>query len=319
MDKQYVALKIKQLILSGNLIYTIALYPFLGYSEKQRCLLGAAVRYRLIKRLEKKYSHIRNNDTPNPPFSGVEQDILYNPKDNTRKKCVWVYWHQGYQNAPTIVKICIDSIFKNCDREVILLNKDNFSNYITLPDYILNKFCDGMISIAHFSDLIRCALLLKYGGTWLDATCFVTKGKLLDRILDAKLFFFHQLRHDLEPIRISNWCISSDPNNNIIRFVYICLCDYWRKNNSIIDYFLFHNFVEIAINYYPEEWANVMPLHNDYPHFVQNNADQLFSLETWNLIKHFSPIQKLSYKMKKSSFTDQITYYDYLMNSRNDN
>ena len=53
---------------------------------------------------------------------------------------------------------------------VRILTKDNFKEYIDIPDYVLEKYEHGLILPAHLSDIVRCCLLYKYGGVWLDST-----------------------------------------------------------------------------------------------------------------------------------------------------
>lgn len=44
------------------------------------------------------------------------------------------------------------------NREIIVITKDNF------PNYIIEKFNKGNISIQQFSDIIRVYLMYNYGG-----------------------------------------------------------------------------------------------------------------------------------------------------------
>ncbi|MBQ7073583.1 hypothetical protein IJM86_00620 [bacterium] len=45
---------------------------------------------------------------------------------------------------------------------MILLTRDNYENYIKLPEFILQKVKKKEISITHLSDIIRMALLKEY-------------------------------------------------------------------------------------------------------------------------------------------------------------
>jgi hypothetical protein len=54
------------------------------------------------------------------------------------------------------------------------LNKDNLSKYANLPKKIIERFKQGKMSFAHFSDTLRFELLREHGGVWIDATCFVS-------------------------------------------------------------------------------------------------------------------------------------------------
>lgn len=89
-------------------------------------------------------------------------------------KHTFVFWWQGFETAPEIVKLCINSMKKHAD-DLVLIDKNNYTQWVGLPDYIVSKFNTGDISLAHFSDVIRFYLLYFYGGTWIDATCFLSR------------------------------------------------------------------------------------------------------------------------------------------------
>lgn len=53
---------------------------------------------------------------------------------------VWVFWRQGYENAPMLVKSCFDSVKRNLsDRDIVFLSEDNIDEYVKIPVYIKQK------------------------------------------------------------------------------------------------------------------------------------------------------------------------------------
>ena len=99
-------------------------------------------------------------------ISGINSPIDYSVKR------VWTCWWQGEKAAPDIVKACWQSQWENIpeDAEHIIITKDNYAEYITIPDYIMDRFQNGENMIAHLADFIRACLLYRYGGVWLDST-----------------------------------------------------------------------------------------------------------------------------------------------------
>jgi mannosyltransferase OCH1-like enzyme len=94
--------------------------------------------------------------------------LAYDPEPVRR---IWVMWWQGVNNAPALVKKCVNILKqKSPDYEVTFLDKDNYHEYVQIPMYITDKFNGGGISIANYSDVIRMALLYQYGGYWIDST-----------------------------------------------------------------------------------------------------------------------------------------------------
>lgn len=51
-----------------------------------------------------------------------------------------------------------------------MIDNGNWRDYVELPEYIIQRWDKKQISPAHFTDLLRLQLLIKYGGTWIDAT-----------------------------------------------------------------------------------------------------------------------------------------------------
>ena len=90
---------------------------------------------------------------------------------------IWQLWFQGEDNAPEIIKVCFASVKKHAkNRKVIVLDDETWRQYISLPEYIVEKYNDKTIGPAHMSDVIRVCLLEKYGGTWIDATILLSKS-----------------------------------------------------------------------------------------------------------------------------------------------
>lgn len=103
-------------------------------------------------------------------FSDTLQTVsstLDNEKNTlNNSRIIWSMWLQGREKAPEIVKICFDSMEKNLPKnaQLIILDEKNLSQYIQLPKIITEKYKSGVISPAHYSDIIRAGILAKNGG-----------------------------------------------------------------------------------------------------------------------------------------------------------
>ena len=164
---------------------------------------------------------------------------------------IWMMWYQGIENAPLIVQSCIKSVILNrAKHPVYIISKYNLNKYIKLPKYIIQKFHSGYIHIAHFSDIVRLALLYKYGGYWIDATYFINRP--LTKVNTT--FFTIKLSHcwrKNDPIINCLWSvnfIASTKNSFISTYSYMALIHYWKKYNRSINYFLLDYIVLIAYN-----------------------------------------------------------------------
>ena len=102
---------------------------------------------------------------------------------------VFVFWWDGFENAPYIVQQCLKSVIKyHKGMDVVKISKNNYKNYTDINPVILADFEKGKISVQTFSDILRFNLLKNNGGTWIDATIFFTKEYILADYLSDKPF-----------------------------------------------------------------------------------------------------------------------------------
>ena len=53
---------------------------------------------------------------------------------------IWCCWWQGYDAAPSLVKLCLDSIRLHAGGcEIGLISRENYGNYISIPAHIVEK------------------------------------------------------------------------------------------------------------------------------------------------------------------------------------
>lgn len=162
---------------------------------------------------------------------------------------IWTLWWQGVDSAPPLVKACINTMQQNANgAKLVIITKDNYKDYIKLPDYIISKREKGYISFAQLSDIIRFSLLRKYGGLWLDSTVFVSKP------IPKSYFympFFSQhtkwqktcfVQHNL----YHGFIVGSMPNGKLASFMQDCFFRYWEKNDVLIDYLMIDYLIYIA-------------------------------------------------------------------------
>lgn len=111
------------------------------------------------------YSELTNIILPDEVLEPVE--TLTNPRN-----IIWSYWHDS--KKPISVKLAISSWIKyNPNMQICGLSKKTLRRYIDTE-----TFPDGWENKSHQlqSDIIRVALLEKYGGFWLDSTIFLSKS-----------------------------------------------------------------------------------------------------------------------------------------------
>ena len=88
------------------------------------------------------------------------------------QRTIWMYWGQGFENAPEVVRICLRSWkSRNPGWRVVELTNANVSEYVDEPTLAKIRALKN-IRIQKFANLIRLYLISRYGGVWVDATCF---------------------------------------------------------------------------------------------------------------------------------------------------
>lgn len=302
---------IKQYAKAGVLPFAIVIAPLLGFSRKGLELFRLAVQMKTYNKISKKYSPALKEYDEKNDWSSLKQE---------HQKKIWICWLQGMENAPSVVQKCYKSVCKHLtEYEIIVLTSDNITEYVSLPEHILNKWKSGIITNTHFSDLLRLAVLNTYGGTWLDATVLCTGDNIPSYILESDLFFYQVLKpgRDGSTLNISSWLLTASSNTKILNSVQYLLYEYWKTNNSMVDYFLIHMFMELACNYYREEYSQIVKFCNSMPHVLLLEMFEPYDEEKYSAIKAITPFHKLAYKRDQKDMEKTGTYFDVIINNEN--
>lgn len=237
----------------------------------------------------------------------LKDNLCVNSSSN--KIYVFTYWHD-INNIPECVKICRKSLQKFVDKEhfeLVMLNSTNISDYITIPPYIDRN----AMEMAHYADVLRMLLLAKYGGFWIDSTCFLTKDfyESTKELTNNDAFYFR-----FSTNIISSWFIYAKPDSVIIKYNLLVLLLWWEKQKRQTNYFMFHDLVEMQYPLIPEYrkiWDTMMFLPSQGPiSFFFNVFRKDFNQQNFEkgLRNHF--IHKLTYKYNDQSVKQKLEYLD---------
>ena len=239
------------------------------------------------------------------------------------ERTIWQFWWQGADNAPPLVKRCLESVRRHARGwRIVVLDEQNISQYADIPSCIVEKHRRGIISHTHFSDCLRVALLRKYGGVWIDATALLTDD-IPDDILTSKMFVFKTSlwasagdipdpESFLTTIQTaasgrigggesaaSSWFLSSYRDSALMTVVAYALEWYWQSAEKLGDYFLFHFLLSyaVSVNKFCRDEFLAMPLRiNVKPHMLLFKLLEPFDVLQWRVVRENSFIHKLSYK-----------------------
>jgi hypothetical protein len=276
-------------------VYKFIEKPFSSYREK------ACLRY--LKKYYLKAQKNKFQNIPDPP--------------KKHPSCIWTCWLQGYENAPPLVKLCIASMEKySGGYKVVILTEENLQNYVVFPDYIIEKYHRGIIPKANFTDLLRTALLINYGGVWLDAAVLLTR-EIPPEITGSNLFFFQSsfLGNEIHPC--SNWFIAAGRDCLFLKKVLSVLYVYWQDNDFLLYYFIYHTSIRLILSLDEDarkDWRRIFYKNNSDPHYLQNILFDDFDPLIMDYVRRFSFAHKLTYKFAERALTEKPgTFYSHLI------
>ena len=290
-----------------NSLIKIFLEIFVFDRKIRRILKGNWAKFYLRKYIRGKYSY----SVPSPPT----------PLPQGEGRILWQYWESKDGTIPPLVQACLDSVEKykgnKCKR--IFLTYENIREYVELPEYIYRMKEGGKMCTAHFVDIVRTALLVKFGGVWVDSTILLT-DTMPNYITDSDLFFFRtDEKSDLDGLCGTNYLIASkEPNNKILTEVLNSMIAYWKENRFLVNYFTHMHIITLVCRKNPELLSKI-PFYSFYP--VQQLQWELltkFNQTRWEQLKGMTSIHKLTHKAKvltkKKEFDIAGTFYEKLIN-----
>ena len=237
--------------------------------------------------------------------------------EHARSNKVWTCWLQGFDKAPEIVKVCQESQKRQLqrDREFIQLDYTNYSQYVSLPEFIVERYEKGQIPPALFTDLIRLELLTRYGGTWMDASILCTGRHHSPEMLDSDLFVFQHIEYgDWTFHGLSNWFITSCTNNRLLLVLRDVLYKYWSDYNVTLNYYIFHFFFRTLAGMYPEEIGAMTLKDRVYPLLLNDRLNEPYDPEWTRELPSRVCFHKICCRIYSDIMTNKGNYYHAIIN-----
>ncbi len=237
---------------------------------------------------------------------------------------VWLCWWQGLDQAPEMVKVCVDSLQKNLPdyAQVILITMDNWSEYVTFTDSVIDKFNREIITYTHLSDILRAELLYRYGGMWIDATYYVSHP-IPDDILKSTLYsiaFRPPLwQMDLQRGRWTLSLLVSKKGNPAMQFLMESLWVYWEQADELIDYFVVDYCMDAGYRHFEDIRDQIDAISASPPavydlQLTVNQAASLADVEALAKDSLFYKLNRRNEYVKKTSY-GELTIYGYMTGS----
>lgn len=238
---------------------------------------------------------------------------------------IWCCWWQGKENMPEIVKMCNERLSQVIpeNAELHMITMDNYKDYVDLPDHILSRFHEGKMSMTALSDVLRVALLSKFGGFWIDSTVFPSKD-IPNEFISWP--FFSQKMYDpqkwIHEACKGRWCgfmMAGSQNNIIFRFLRDAFYQWWKDFDCVIDYVILDYFLLAAYKNIPvvKQMIDAVPDNNIDVFEMYKVLHYTYSAELMNDLNENTVMHKLTYKIDlfKNGKEGEKTLYSHLLES----
>lgn len=261
-----------------------------------------AIKKRLLKKheimlqyFEKKYADF---------LASYDYDCPLRLADPSKRNKIWICWWQGLENAPELVKRCVESIRKNAGSyEVTLITEENYQKFVNLPSIVVKKYMRRIISKTRYSDILRLALLAKYGGVWLDATFFASTP-FLERCDNLTLWSIKRPDYLHASVACGQFAtyslLCSCENRWIFSVILDFVVHYWTQNDLLIDYLFLDYLIVLAQrkNTRIAEAFRAIEPNNPRCDDLVNILSEPFDQRVWENLKKETSLFKLTWKQE---------------------
>lgn len=235
---------------------------------------------------------------------------------------IWVCWWQGFDKMPDFCKMCYKRLQSNIcgDFHLNFITKDNYADYVKIPNYIIDRLENGHLSITQFSDILREALLYYHGGLWIDATVWTNPNFMSSVRTDLE---FWSIKLDgvvkknvvgqiITQCQWAGFIMYGKRGNCVCKFALESMCKYYQSHEITIDYFI-QNFI-IRIGYDNissiKEAIDRIPSNNKNLYSLSLVIDKEYNENEWCDICQETYFYKLTHKRPYlETINGKKTYY----------
>lgn len=236
---------------------------------------------------------------------------------------IWMFWWQGIHAMPPIVRKCYDLASHHAPKAhpVVLLTEQNYDKYVNVPEYIVRKVKSGIITLTHFSDILRMSLLYEHGGLWMDATLY--SADIIPENIFNQEFFSVRTPYEGDWVSRCLWTgffIGGVKAHPLFGFVRQLFFDYWKDHDELLDYFLIDLAIVMAYDNIPNIQKSIDGgvWKTDKLFIPQSNIDKFIDVNQYNeLLKEWT-FFKMTYrdyfgKLIAEKQNGKYTWYGYML------
>ncbi len=237
--------------------------------------------------------------------------LLSKKKEKIPDRVIWQFWDKSEDEIPENIKFCINSVRRNnAGWKHILITPENVWNYLSereVPSNLLlfERAC-------HISDVIRVALLAKYGGIYCDSTviCFANCrymdfNFIWDELLMEKGYDFVGFKYEDQKTKWKNdekfccWFMATKKDNGLL-YSWLnkinILMENKTSNNQLDIIDLLYSNKHTPFKKYVALGPGILDeLFIEYTHYHTNFKYKLFDPRDFALLDQFFNYEQLWY------------------------
>lgn len=280
---------------------------------------GHIERPRYRRHLKKKHEVMNLYFEKTHPLTDKCRDAVVPIQNEKYRDCIWVCWWQGLDNAPEIVKKCVDSIKTNAGKhKVIVITDENVKQFVHFPSWIEEKYRNGIITKTHISDILRLKLLAEYGGIWLDSTFYCTGS--LEEYFSVPIWSIKRPEYRYTSVAagyFANYSFGCNTENRkVFAILAEYLLEYWQTHDYMVDY-LFLDYLIVQAQKQDDQvkkaFQSINPNNPDCDELLKIlglKYDEII----WNKLKRKTKLFKLTWKAEfPESINGEKTFYGKLI------
>ena len=201
-----------------------------------------------------------------------------------------------------------------------MVTQNNLNDYIQIPRKIMQKVEKGSLSFTNFSDIVRCMLLARYGGLWVDSTMFFVQD-IPEDWFDYPFFSIKNKPDGFKFVSQNRWStfiMGSNVTCGYFKELAQLMIKYAEREQIFLEYMTIDYFMDILFRCSKyKQYIDMLPVQNEDLHVLRQLLNKEMNTDVYNTLVHNNVCFKLSYKLELQEFVNGCsTFYKFLKDEK---
>ena len=127
------------------------------------------------------------------------------------------------------------------------------------------------------------------------------------------MYSFYYFGFNPEIMQANSWFIYSTSNNNILCLVRELLYSYWKDHTRVVNYFVFHLFMTMALEFYKDDYQKMPIVSQANSHILATYIYDDFNQIKYDILKSCVGFHKLSIRFDPEKLGRKGSFYDVVI------